>query len=271
MAMPALAWPESLIRYLVCQGLYVVTVENRGVGTSEQSEVKIEKGDIIRAGIRALLGKPVQAPYSIDDMAGDVIAVMDRLEISRAHIAGISMGGMIGQSIACQAPHRVITLTCMSTSTGNPKMMIGSARALVEMLRSVIGKCLSREEQAKRMEELLRAIGTPGAEMSEAEIGSLMAMCSAKGITQETAKHHLLAILAGGDRRRRLAQLCVPTLVIHGTRDRLLPLRAGRELATTIRGAQFMAVNGMGHDIPKKYEAMLSEAIAKHCYGYSLR
>lgn len=270
LGMPSLAWSETFIRTLVRQGLHVIAPDNRDAGESEHCVEKIAFFTLIRSAVAAFFGRTVKAPYDIDDMASDVEALLNEKGIERVHIAGFSLGGMIAQSFALRAPHRTISLTCVSTASGNPRMLLGSVRATLGVL-SQCREAESNEVRYKKFLSLLKSIGSPEERYSQLEIARLFQVLKNANVSEQTVRRQLMAIFASGSRIKQLKQLVVPTLVIHGKKDRLIPIRAAEELTRTIEGAQLMSVPTMGHDIPESLAERIASAIAKHCYSGVLR
>ncbi len=270
LGMPSIAWPESLIQTLIRQGLHVIAPDNRDCGESEHGSEKIAFWSVARSVAWYLAGGSVKAPYTVDDMAADVEGLLNQKGLERVHIAGFSLGGMIAQAFALRAPHRTITLSCISTASGNPKTGLGRWNAV----RAVLNNC-KQEENAerryKKLVKLVKTIGSPGANYSDAELMRLMQVLKGANVSEETVRRQLMAILAGGNRCRRLRQLVVPTLIIHGEADPLLPIRAGEELAHCIEGAKLCRIRGMGHDLPETFVEEIGCALAQHCYSGVLR
>lgn len=270
LGMPSLVWSELFIRTLVRQGLHVIAPDNRDSGESEHCDEELSFFTLIRSATAALFGRPVKAPYDIDDMASDIEALLNEKGIERVHIAGFSLGGMIAQAFALRAPHRTISLTCMSTASGNPRMLLGSVRAIFGVLKQC-QPAQSDEIRRKNLLSLLKSIGSPEEDYSQVEIARLFQVLKNANVSEQTVRRQLMAIFASGSRTRQLKQLVMPTLVIHGKKDRLIPFRAAEELARTIEGAQLMSVPTMGHDIPESLAETVALAVAKHCYSGVLR
>lgn len=268
LGMPAMAWPESFVSALVQAGFCVYTPENRDVVAAASKE-RVYLGRLLWAGFRYLMHRPVKAPYRLEDMASDVERFMDTVGIERAHVVGISMGGMIAQTLACQAPNRVNTLTCISSSSGNPTKMVKHYSSLWTLM-NINWKTTDGKEQQSNLKALGKALGT------KPEAGRLEQACQ---VMQWKAEHgnpdgtarQLLAIMASGDRRPRLRQLHVPALVLHGTADPLLDINGGEEIAECIAGGRFIPIEGMGHEIPESEVGRIAKAIAAHCYRGPLR
>lgn len=270
LGMPAAAWPIRFIRQLVRKGLHVVTLDNRDSGQSEIFEEEISSLKVMGAIARYVAGGSVTAPYQLEDMATDVERVMDELGIARAHVAGISMGGMIAQVLATIAPHRVTTLTCLSSATGNPRTGLGKLSAIKAILMPP-GNVESDEGLREHYRNTMKAIGTRDCEYDNEDIDRLIAVLRKHPVPVQATERQLLAILASGDRRHQLRQLSVPTLVIHGKEDPLLPIIAGREIMASIPGAHMLEIDRMGHDLPDFAVDQVAEAIAAHCYGAAIR
>lgn len=269
LGMPALAWPKAFLERLVRKGLHVLIVDNRDSGAAQQYPQEVTTAKVFASIMRYIAGGTVTAPYRLEDMAADVEELLDVLGIERAHIAGISMGGMIAQVFATQAPHRTITLTCLSSATGNARTGLGNLRAIRMALQSPRGH--DRESLKRHYRNLMRVIGTPGSDYPDEVLDAIIDIGLEHHIDASAQARQLMAILASGDRRAQLRQLLVPTLIIHGRADPLLPYRAGVELAECIEGARLLTIDGMGHDLPIKQLETIAEAIAEHCYSKTLR
>lgn len=270
LGMPAAAWPKALIEKLVRSGLYVVTPDNRDSGASSQISQSVSYASVLASVAKFLAGGAVNGPYRLEDMASDMEELMNRLGIERAHVAGISMGGMIAQVLASRAPHRVISLTCISSATGNPLTGFGKISAVKAVLKPV-PKDADNAVLRAHYRDLFKVIGSAETQYTDEELDAVIDVCRKNSVTAESTARQLLAILASGDRRTQLRQLVTPTLVIHGREDPLLPLRAGREIARTIEGAKLIELSGMGHDLPPSHLGTIAAAIAEHCYSRTLR
>lgn len=270
LGMPSTAWPQDFLRFLVRKGLCVITMDNRDSGQSFRCTESYSFTNILSAVARYVMGFPVVSGYQLEEMAHDVELVMDNEGIDRAHVCGISMGGMIAQVLACRAPHRVLSMTAMSTATGNPRTGLGSfsaIRAIIKPMPDV------NSEQALREYFLwmMKVIGSPGDHLPAEVLDALIQTNLGDQQHFECKARQIMAVLASGDRRRQLQQLTVPTLVIHGKCDPLFPLRAGREIAECIEGAKFLPIEGMGHLLPTSRLDEMAEVIAAHCYSTTLR
>jgi proline iminopeptidase len=265
LGMPAAMWPDVFVETLVTEGYRVVTFDNRDCGGSSRM-VDAGVPDIPRAMTRALLRRPVTAPYNLDDMAADTEVVLDAAGIERAHVVGVSMGGMIAQVFAATRPQRVHTLTSIMSTTGNPRpgIALGRARAL----RALLKRPPSNPTLDQAVDHLLfvfGVIGSPGFQQHAAQLRPHFERVARRGLYPAGTSRQLAAILASGDRRVVLHGITAPTLVIHGADDPLVRIAAGRDTAANIHGARLKIIPGMGHDFPPALMAGIAVMIAEHC------
>lgn len=265
LGMPGAMWPEPFVEYLLAEGLRVIRFDNRDAGASS----KLSGGDrrqLPWAIARALLHLPVRAPYTLDDMAADGIGLLDSLGIRRCHVVGASLGGMIAQVMAARHPDRVATLVSIMSTTGNPdrRIALGSPRALRALTQPPPA---SREFDVvvEHLMSVFRIIGSPGYPQDPIVMRPHFERVVRAGLDPEGSVRQLLAILASGDRRVLLRQIRVPTLVMHGAADPLIPPAAGLDTARCVPGARFQLIDGMGHDFPPALMPVLARAVGAHC------
>jgi len=239
-------WDDGLCLDLAGRGHYVIRFDNRDVGLSTKFD---EAGvpNLVAIIGKIMKGEQIQAPYSLDDMADDGVGLLDALGIERAHICGMSMGGMIAQTIAIRHPSRVLSLISIYSTTGNP--------ALPQPKPEVLGLLISpapkeREANIEHMVKIFRTLAGPGFPIDEKWTRKIMAQSYDRCFCPQGMARQLVAILGHGNRKPALALLKVPTLVIHGTDDPLVPVEGGKDTAEAIPGAQLMLIGGMGHDLP---------------------
>jgi pimeloyl-ACP methyl ester carboxylesterase len=239
-------WPELLCEALAAAGHFVVRFDNRDAGRSSRQVGGPRRG-LLGALVRTLVGMPVSVPYTLEDMADDAIGLLDHLGIARAHVWGVSMGGMIGQTLAIRHPSRMLSLISMMST---PSSRIARARptALRVLLRK--RRIDDRDVYADQMVELFRVIGSPGFPFQETAIRQRFGRVHDRGVAMQGTKRQLLAILASGDRTAALRALALPVLVVHGLDDPLIPVIGGRATAAAIPGAELELIEGMGHDLP---------------------
>ena len=241
-------WPESFCKLLAQGGYYVIRYDNRDVGLSSKID-SAGKPDLMRAGIFHTLGLPVKAGYTLDDMAADAVGLLDALGIARAHVVGLSMGGMIGQILAARHGGRLRSFTAIMTSSGNRRLPQPSLKLRLRLTRRP--KKLDRESVIRHSMETWRLIASPAYPTDDATLRAMVERDQKRCLYGRGMARQTLAIIASPSRVPLLRQIRVPTLVIHGQDDPLVPVAAGRELARRIAGAQLEVIPGMGHDLPE--------------------
>lgn len=270
LGMPGVAWPDLFVEGLVGAGFRVIRYDNRDCGHSS----KISGGrlpDLRLSIVRALLRRTVSAPYTLDDMAADAVGLLDALAIERAHLVGVSMGGMIAQNVAALYPQRVASLTSIMSSTGNPSLRVsmGKPRALRAIL-SRPARTSDTEALVEHYARVFGVIGSPGFAVDEELLRHNLRRIVSRGIYPAGTARQLLAILASGDRRPLLTRIRAPTVVVHGSDDPLVPVAAGRDTAAHISGSRLVIIRGMGHDLPPGVLPLLQQQVVEHCRGSSL-
>ncbi|MEO0952572.1 MAG: alpha/beta hydrolase, partial [Pseudomonadota bacterium] len=215
--------------------------------------------------LKMRLGLPVRSAYRLDDMADDVVGLMDELDIGTAHVAGVSMGGMISQELALGHAARLRSLTSIMSTTGNPRL----PQADSEIVRLMITRPKT-ENTDKRIEhsmKLWRLISSPGFEVDFDYVEQRLRNMYARGVTRGGVVRQMLAIAASGNRAPKLKNVETPSLVIHGRDDRLVPVECGVDTAKSIPGAQLEIIDGMGHDLPLGVLERLSALITDHAHA----
>ncbi|MGP3960141.1 alpha/beta fold hydrolase [Nonomuraea sp. 3N208] len=228
-------WDEGLCRLLAEQGHHVVRFDNRDAGLSTHFH---------DAGVPQA-GKP--APYLLDDLADDAADLMDVLGRPAAHVVGASMGGMIAQTLAIRHPGRVLTLTSIMSTPG-PEVAPPTAEALAVLMATPPDDRDGVLEQALRTWSI---IGSPGYDLDRERITEMAGMAYDRCFDPAGTARQLAAIMASGGRTESLAQVKVPTLVLHGEADLLVPVAGGQATAAAIPGARLVTYPGMGHDLPR--------------------
>ena len=247
LGMQLIAWPQALVDGLIARGFRVVRFDNRDIGLSQHAD-HAGMPNMELAGLRYTLRLPVKSPYTLADMARDAKGVLDALGIAQAHVCGASMGGMIAQHLAAEAPQRVASLTLMMTTSG--------ARSLPQPAWSVRRALMSRpmgrgtEAAADWIVNVLRVIGSPGYPMNTEAMRQRAKASVERAWHPAGSARQLLAIVADGDRTPLLASITAPTRIVHGIADPLVPLACGQQLARLIANAQTDFIPGMGHDLP---------------------
>ena len=254
-------WPVSLCEALANAGFYVVRFDNRDIGLSEK--IKGERDpQFFKNILRSKLGLKVHAPYKLADMARDTLGLMDTLGIQRAHIVGLSMGGMIAQTLALDHAERCLSLTSIMSSSNNPRLPSASLKVQKRLVRRPKSK--ERDALIDHGAETWMVLASPHAIPSEAERRMLATLSVDRSIYPRGYIHQLLAILASGSRHKRLPEIKLPTLVIHGEDDPLVPVAAGYEQSKLIPGAKIEVLKHMGHDLPTPLLPRIATLIIQH-------
>ena len=241
-------WNPEFLQAFVDRGFHVVVLDNRDVGLSTKVETDV---DVMEAIGAALQGGPVDAPYLIPDMAADVWGLLDHLGVDRAHLFGASMGGMIVQQMAIDHPDRVLTLTSVMSTTGDPDVGAPRPEAVATMLESDPPE---REAFVEHATANTRVIN-PGEHFDEEWVRTRHGLAFDRCFCPEGVERQLLAILASPSRCPGLRGLDLPSLVIHGELDPLITISGGERTAECLRGSEFLRLDQMGHDLPSYYWA----------------
>lgn len=263
LGMQLIAWPVPLLEGLAARGWRVLRFDNRDAGLSSRVETR-RPIDLRAAMIRSMLGLRTRPAYTLEDMAADTAGLMDALGMASAHVVGVSMGGMIGQVLAAKMPHRVRSLTSIMSSSGALRFRFHVSPATRALL-SRPPRGATEAQLLAHSERVWGLIGSPGMRPDPAELRERLRKSMARGFNPMGVARQILAIMDSGDRRPLLRTIRVPTLVMHGDLDPLIPIAAGRDTAAHVPGATFRVLHGMGHDLPDPMLPTLVEAIAEHC------
>ena len=269
LGMQLTGWPDSFCEALVARGYRVIRFDNRDCGLSGRVVGK-KRGNLLLAMAAAALGLPVRTPYTLEDMAGDTIGLMDRLGLERAHVVGASMGGMIAQVLAAKFPQRVLSLTSIMSTSGNRRVS-KPTKAARKTLLSRPADPKDPEAVIEHMVDMFGVIGSPAYPSTREALRLHIGRSVRRAYYPAGVARQLLASIASGDRRRQLRTIMASTLVIHGADDPLVPLAAGRDTAQNIPGAELLVIEGMGHDFPEALMPRLATVIADHCDRYGPR
>ncbi|MER7952110.1 alpha/beta fold hydrolase [Streptomyces sp. NPDC096079] len=250
-------WGDSFVGSLVTRGFRVVALDNRDVGQSTFVAAP-------PPGIwRQIAARPRGDAYALADMAQDAVGVLDHLGISRVHLVGRSMGGMIAQTIAASAPERALSLTSLYSTTGNRKVGQPSLSTM-RLLAAPPARTRTAAVRAHlRLTRHVAGVGHPIDDAAEAAIAARGWDRSAGDPAAGTARQ-IQAIQRSGDRTAELSRITAPTLVINGDRDPLVNPSGGAATVRAIRSAQHVVIPGMGHHIPEALVAPLTTYISQH-------
>ena len=251
-------WDDALCEQLVTAGFHVVRFDHRDIG--ESSRVDAPVPDPRKVLVRRMLGASVTAPYTLSDMASDVAGLIEGVGFGSAHVVGASLGGMVGQHLAIEHPDRVRSLTSIMSTPGG-RRYLPEPRALRALFMPAPK---TAEEAGRHVETMFRTIGSTAWEPDGSRLRALGEAAYARGLSPRGFLRHFAAVMATPDRRAKLRASNVPTLVIHGSRDPMFPLRAGRDLVKMMPDATWLPIAGMGHDLPRPLWPVLVAAIARH-------
>lgn len=252
-------WEEDFCLQLAGAGFHVVRFDNRDVGMSTQLD-DLGVPNVFEAMAAAFAGKPVEAPYTLDDMADDAVGLMDALGIARAHVVGASMGGMIVQTLAIRHPERLLTMTSIMSTTGDVTLPQATPEAMRVLLTPPPA---DRDGNVARAIEAWKVIGSPKFPRDEESMRSLFGRAFDRGYHPAGVARQMTAIMASGDRTAKLRGVQVPSLVIHGDADPLVRIEGGRATAAAIPGAELVVIEGMGHDLPRGVWTEIVDAIGE--------
>jgi pimeloyl-ACP methyl ester carboxylesterase len=250
-----IAWPEEFCDAIAARGHYVIRFDNRDSGLSTHLHSQRAPNPVA-----VYLGR-AKPPYTLDDCADDTIALMDALGLEAVHLVGISMGGFIAQTLAVTHPDRLRSLTLMMTSTGNRLVGYAKPRMMLNVLRR--RSVRTREEAMDVAVETFNSIGSRGYAVDEERIRDVAARSFDRAHDPGGYLRQLTATLAQPDRTKKLRNLNLPALVIHGKSDPLVAWSGGRALAKAIPGARLLAYPGMGHDMPRELWPTFAQEICE--------
>ena len=261
LGMQLIAWPPAMVQAIADAGFRVVRLDNRDIGLSQHFD-HLGRPNLLWEGLKFRLGWRIRPPYSMEDMAADTLGVLDALSIAKAHVVGVSMGGMVAQRLAVLAPSRLLSLSSIMSSSG--------ARGLPEASPAVTRILLSRpagkgvQAAVDHTARLLKAIGSPGFPTPDAELREKVAAAAQRSFHPQGVVRQMVAIAADGTRAAALAKVTAPTLVVHGRADPLVPMACGQDTARRIPGARFESIEGMGHDLPPGVVERLLALVIPH-------
>ena len=235
-------WPEDFVQSLVAGGYRVIKFDNRDIGLSHKYDDVKAPNPVWHILVKKLLPSRKMAPYSLIDMADDAVGVLDALGIDKAHVVGVSMGGMISQILAAEYPDRVQTLTPVMTSTNAPGLP-------------------GAEPHVRKVYTL---IGSPKSERDSVAVEALVRTSVERSNYPQGPKRQLAAIIDTGNLSGWSERVKAPTLVIHGKADPLVPYQCGQDVAAKIPGAKLALIENMGHDMPPSKLRQLTKIVLEH-------
>ena len=258
-------WETDFCRQLADKGLFIIRYDNRDTGLSTKFEAAglPDMSEMIKA---LMQGQSIETPYSLNDMADDAAGLLEALNIAKAHICGCSMGGMIAQSLAIRHPQLISSLISIYSTTGNPDLPPPQPAGMEALMTP---PPIERQAFIEYNIKTMQAIAGSGFPFDEQFIRNISARSYDRAFYPQGISRQMMAVMAQENRKPALASIRVPTLVIHGTADPLVPPEHGQDTANAIPGAQLMLIEGMGHDLPsvKGPWPQIIDAIAAHTKG----
>ena len=253
---PMTWWDPELCESLARAGFYVIRYDNRDVGRSTVLDARVSRSTLVRA----FAGGRVRAPYSMRDLADDAFGLLDHLGLESAHVAGVSMGGMIVQTMAIARPERLRSLTSIMSTTG--KRTVGWQHP--SLLPGLIGnRKPGREAYVRSSAAFWRLIGSPAYPQPPEKVEKRAGDTFDRGVSASGVMRQMLAVLTQPNRAARLRGVRVPALVVHGLADKMVHVSGGRATAAAIPHAELLLIAGMGHDLPPALFETFTAAIRR--------
>jgi pimeloyl-ACP methyl ester carboxylesterase len=248
-------WDTELCVLLAEHGFYVVRYDNRDTGRSSRGTGRVTRGMLVSA----FAGRRVKVPYTLSALAGDAFGLLDHLGLESAHVVGVSMGGMIAQTMAIEQPARVRSLTSVMSTTG--RRTVGWQHP--SLFPNLLAKRGSRQAYLDSTVVVWNRIGSPAYPQTEEKIRARADETWERGISGSGVLRHMLAVITQPNRGPRLRALRMPALVVHGLADKMVHVSGGRATAAAIPGAELLLIDGMGHDLPPALFETFASAIRR--------
>ncbi|MFK3864947.1 alpha/beta fold hydrolase [Pseudoalteromonas rhizosphaerae] len=255
-------WPDELYFGLVAKGFRVIRFDNRDTGLSSQLE-QFGSPNLFKIWLNKRLPIKSRIPYTLDDMANDVLELMAELKIKKAHLVGASMGGMIAQIIAAKHKKKVLSLTSIMSSSSKPKLSASNLKLFLQLAKHRRAQA-SRDGAIHYNIRLNQLIGSPAYPQDELALRKQATLGVDRAHNPQGFNRQLAAITASDCRQHLMPKIKAPTLVIHGNLDPVIPVSAGKLTAVQIRKAKLRIVNGMGHNFPPALMSKMTKWISKH-------
>ena len=251
-------WPTSLVEQLVEEGFRVIRFDNRDIGLSTRFDAA-GVPDLPTVFGALMNGQTPDVPYLLSDMADDAAGLLEALGVARAHVVGVSMGGMIGQMLAAGHPGKVLSLVSVMSTTGNPAVPPATPEALAVLYsRPTATDIDGLADHALKAQIVIQSPAWPVDPVKE--LPKLKAAIE-RAYHPAGVARQMSAVVASGDRRAALGTITAPTVVLHGDADPLVRVEGGRDTAATIPGAELRIIEGMGHDLPEGVHAAFIDAV----------
>jgi len=254
---PMTWWHQDFCELLASKGFFVIRYDNRDTGRSTRIRARVSRAQLFAA----FLGRRTGAPYSMSDMASDALGLLDHLGLDRAHVVGVSMGGMIAQTLAIEHPERVSSLTSIMATTGKRSVGWQDPALLPRLFER---RATTREEYVDAAAAFWKLIGSPGYPEPDDMVREKAGETFERGLNPGGVLRQILAILTQPNRTVSLRSMRVPVLVIHGMADRMVHVSGGRATSTATPGSELLLIDGMGHDLPRGLWEMFADGIRRN-------
>lgn len=265
LGMQLTSWPEEFVDGLVELGFYVIRFDHRDCGLSTKFD-RAAKPNLAWNWLKARLKLPLRPAYHLDDMAGDALGVLSALGVARAHLVGVSMGGMVAQILAARHPQRVLSLTSIMSSSGK-RGLPGPTPGVRQALARRPASPNDADSILDTAVALQQAIGSPAYPTPEKQLRRRAARALRRCYCPAGVERQMLAITHAPERSELLRAIVAPTLVIHGASDPLVPLACGEDTAAQVPGARLEVIQGMGHDLPAQLNERMLALIDANARG----
>ncbi len=247
-------WDPDFCTALARRGFFVIRYDNRDTGRSSRARGRVTRSMLVRA----FAGRRVRAPYSLEDMAADACGLLDHLGLDSAHVVGVSLGGMIAQTMAITEPQRVRSLTSIMSTTGKRSVGWQHPSLLPSLMMS---RGPGREAYVATSATVWKMIGSPSYPQDHDRVVDRAEETFDRGVSRSGVLRQMMAVLTQTNRAGRLRGISVPTLVIHGVADKMVHPSGGRATAAAIPDAELLLIDGMGHDLPPALFSTFVDAI----------
>jgi len=265
LGMQRIAWPDSLLDALAERGMRCITFDNRDVGLSTRYDA-YGVPSLPRSLLARLLRRRLPLPYRLADLADDAAGLLHHLQIPRAHILGMSMGGMIAQHFVHRHPSRTASLCLMSTSSGRLGLPLPTRAVLRQLGRRPRGRVVP-EAAVRYMVEMLKLIGSPGFATDAETLEARCRAAASRATSGDGVLRQFAAIINDGDRSELLRHLKAPTLILHGSADPMVPMAHADDLQRKIPAARVERIDGWGHDLPDRLSMRLADHVSEHAHA----
>lgn len=256
-------WPDGFCDLLVRRGFRVIRFDHRDIGLSTKFSGRRADGSVYARVARYVVGRTSPVPYTLVDMAEDVRGLLDHLEIDAAHVVGASMGGMISQILAGTHPERVRSLGLVMTSPSTAFSSLPRWR-VIRLAFDAPGRDAPREAKVATEVRNIAIINGPNFLPTDEQLRHRVESLTARSDYPQGSLRQFDAILGTGSLVRYARRIIAPTVIVHGSRDPMVRIRNGRNLARIIDGARFVVVDDMGHDLPAPVWRPVTEALAEN-------